>query len=253
MSPSTRAAINRANAAHSTGPVTDEGKRRASLNAISHGLTGNRMLLQTHEQEAYARLTTSLNADLQPATESERQFVQKIIDCHTRLNRIAALETNLLNFGMVEQIEPTLHSAAASESAAIECLAAQARAWLAQDTSFEKLGRYEARLSRQLLQYTKELERLQQARQSAEQILSFAAAEAESEERYFRSMKKAKEQAAQARQARQSASETEAPEPLTPELASFCQSHPALKAAFELYDPNIFDPPAAPPSLPQAA
>jgi chromosome segregation ATPase len=240
MSPSTRAAINRANATHSTGPVTELGKQRASLNAVSHGLTGNRMILQPHEQEAYARLTASLNADLAPATESERQFVQKIIDCHTRLNRIAALETNLLNIGMVEQIEPTPHEDS------IECMAAQARAWLAQDTSFEKLGRYEARLSRQLLQYTKELERLQQARKSAEQILSFAAAEAESEERYFRSMKKGKEQARRIideRQARQSASEVEAPEPLTPELASFCQSHPALKAAFELYDPNIFNQP----------
>jgi hypothetical protein len=209
------------------------------------------MLLQPHEQEAYARLTHALTTDLQPATETERQFVQKIIDCHTRLNRIAALETNLLNIGMVEQILPTLHEDS------IECLAAQSRAWLTQDLSIERLGRYEARLSRQLLQYTRELDRLQQARQAAAQIAGFAAAEAESEVRYFRSMKKAREQAAQAaqmRQAREAVSETEAPEPLTPELASFCQSHPALKAAFELYDPKIFDQPSGPHTpLPEAA
>jgi hypothetical protein len=36
MTPSTRAAINQANAAHSTGPKTEQGKQRASLNAVSH-------------------------------------------------------------------------------------------------------------------------------------------------------------------------------------------------------------------------
>jgi hypothetical protein len=34
-----RAAVNRANSAHSTGPRTESGKQRSSLNALSHGLT----------------------------------------------------------------------------------------------------------------------------------------------------------------------------------------------------------------------
>jgi hypothetical protein len=36
----TRAEINRANSQHSTGPKTPEGKKRISLNALRHGLTG---------------------------------------------------------------------------------------------------------------------------------------------------------------------------------------------------------------------
>jgi hypothetical protein len=83
--------INNLNAEKSTGPVTSEGKQRSSMNAMKHGLTGNRMILQTHGLEAYTRLTTALTNDLAPATELERQLVQKLIDCHTRLNRIAAL------------------------------------------------------------------------------------------------------------------------------------------------------------------
>jgi hypothetical protein len=222
MSPST-------NAADSTGPKTEQGKQRASLNAVAHGLTGNRMLLQAHEQEAYARLTVAFNTELNPATESERQFVQKIIDCHTRLNRIASMESNILNFGLVENTSDTTHPDD------VECMAAQTRSWLAHDTSFEKLGRYEARLARQLLQYTKEFERLQQARQAVEQ----AAEQADAESRYFEN-----------RRAHRNPAQPIPAEPLSPELASFCKAHPTLRAAFESYDPKIFD---RTPPLPEAA
>jgi len=206
MTPSTRAAINQANAAHSTGPKTEQGKQRASLNAVSHGLTGNRMILQAHEQEAYARLTAALTTELSPATESERQFVQKIIDCHTRLNRIASMESNILNFGLVENTSDTPHSDD------VECMAAQTRSWLEHDTSFEKLGRYEARLSRQLLQYTKELERLQQARKASAEADALAAAES----RY------------RARRLAQIAAQTAPTTPVTRDLASFCKTPDAV-------------------------
>jgi hypothetical protein len=175
MTAAVRARINQANAAHSTGPKTPEGKQRASMNAFQHGLTGNRMMLQPHEQEAYTHLTQSLIAELNPATESERQLVQRIIDCNTRLNRIATLETNILNFGLLENMFEAPPQSTDSEPGAptefddrLESMAAQTRSWLANENSFEKLGRYEARLSRQLLAWRKELERLQAARRQTE-------------------------------------------------------------------------------------
>ena len=76
-----------------------------------------------------------------------------------RLNRIAAMENNVLNISLLENTSNAAHDDAT------ETIAAQARAWVDRADSFEKLGRYEARISRQLLQYTKELERLRQARQ----------------------------------------------------------------------------------------
>ena len=136
-----------------------EGRERAAMNAFQHGLSGNRMILQEHELEAYRRLSSALHHDYSPTTETERQFVQKIIDCHTRLNRIVAIENNILNVGVSQNIDPL-----SGNDAATEAMIAQARTWTLQANSFEKLGRYESRISRQLIQYTKELDRIQTAR-----------------------------------------------------------------------------------------
>jgi hypothetical protein len=169
MNKQMRDAINKANSQHSTGPTSDQGRQRASMNAFKHGLTGNRMILQTHEHEAYQRLANELNKDLTPKTELEHQLVQKLIDCHTRLNRIAALDGNILNFGL------TQNESNAEHDDVIETIAAQCRSWIENADSFEKLGRYESRISRQMLQYTKELERLQDDRVERERNAAWKA------------------------------------------------------------------------------
>ena len=162
MTASTLSEINRQNATHSTGPKTETGKQASSMNAFRHGLTGNHMLLQPHEQEACTRLTSALTREYAPATESESQLVGKIIDCHTRLNRIVAIENNILNVGVTRHTNPD-----SAHDNMTEALIAQAAAWAAEAGTFDKLSRYEGRLSRQLIQYTKELDRIQTARKQA--------------------------------------------------------------------------------------
>ncbi len=121
------------------------------------------MILQPHEHEAYTRLTKALTRDYSPRTENESQFVQKIIDCHTRLNRIAAIENNILSVGLTRYTNPE-----STNNEETESMVAQAAAWAAEANTFDKLSRYEGRISRQLLQYTKELDRLQTARKREE-------------------------------------------------------------------------------------
>jgi hypothetical protein len=150
--------INHQNALRSTGPKSVAGKQRSSLNAFKHGLSGNHLVMQPHEFAAYEQHTAKMLSDLKPQTEPEKQIAQKIIDLNFRINRITAIENNMLNFDMGAN-EPDFEP-----DEGIARMMGQARAWKKEAQSFEILGRYESRLSRQLLQYQKELERLQTVR-----------------------------------------------------------------------------------------
>ena len=116
--------------------------------------------MQKHEFEAYENLTERMLRHLKPQTEPEKQIAQKIIDLNFRINRIAAIENNLLNFEM------TTIESAFEEDEGIARMVGQAAAWKKDAHAFEILGRYEARLSKQLLQYQLELERLKTIRKT---------------------------------------------------------------------------------------
>src|ERR1700752_4375314 len=122
MKASVRAAINKANASHSTGPRTPAGLERSSRNAVKHEITARRMIFQEHEHREYERMTAALHRDYAPANEIERQFVIKIIDCHMRLNRIATIENNTLNFSLFDKLEGSADP--------VESMAAQSLAWV---------------------------------------------------------------------------------------------------------------------------
>lgn len=91
-----RAAVNRANAQHSTGPRTESGKQRSSLNALRHGLTARSAVLPSEDPAAYENHRCQFLAEYQPATSTETQLVQELIDTSWRLKRIPLLEADLL-------------------------------------------------------------------------------------------------------------------------------------------------------------
>jgi len=152
--------INRIN--KSTGPKSQIGKQRSRLNAVKHNLSGQHLILQESEVEAYNRMSAAMLNDLNPKSEPERQIAQKIIDINFRLNRLTAIENNLFTFGL------TANEIDNDNDDRIEIMAAQTRAWTERVGTFDIIGRYEARLSRQLLQYQKEFERLQTVRKDQE-------------------------------------------------------------------------------------
>src|SRR5580704_1543821 len=92
-----RAATNRANSAHSTGPRTESGKQRSSLNALRHGLTARTAVLPTEDPEAYQRHIQQFLDEYQPANSTETQLVHEIANTAWRLNRIPFLEAELLS------------------------------------------------------------------------------------------------------------------------------------------------------------
>ena len=162
MTKQIRALISLVNAQKSTGPKTLPGKQRSRMNAVKHNLSGQHLMLQETELAAYNRMSSSMLNDLNPKTEPERQIAQKVIDINFRLNRLTAIENNIFSFGLVKNETGTPHDDR------IEVMAAQTRAWIERSNSFDCLGRYEARLSRQLLKYQEEFERLQAERKKRE-------------------------------------------------------------------------------------
>ena len=83
---------NRANALHSTGPKTEEGKARISRNALVHGANFT-TLMPGEDQAAFIELHTTYQEEFQPQTETDLFLVTRLTLAAWRLHRLAALET----------------------------------------------------------------------------------------------------------------------------------------------------------------
>src|SRR5258708_18177676 len=98
-----RAETNRENAQNSTGPRTEAGKQRSSLNALRHGLTGHTVVLPSDDLAAYERHCKGFHDQYQPKNPTQVQLTQTIADLSCLLNRVNAIETNLLTLGITEK------------------------------------------------------------------------------------------------------------------------------------------------------
>jgi len=159
----TNAAINRANAQHSTGPRTEAGKQRSSLNATRHGLTGQTIVLPSDDLDVYQQRLQRFFADYQPQGETEKQLVQTLADAAWRMNRIAALENNLFTLGLTEQQELI-----DTDHPQVRTALATAKSYREQDRVLANLGLYEMRLARLFEKTLKQLREIQAGRRSLE-------------------------------------------------------------------------------------
>jgi hypothetical protein len=97
-----RLLANRANAQLSTGPRTEAGKARSSMNAVKTGLTGRTVLLPTDDATIYQHHLDRHFSEFSPATDKEKSLVQTIADTEWRLLRIAPLEASIYAIGQLE-------------------------------------------------------------------------------------------------------------------------------------------------------
>ena len=99
MNPSTsleQIEANRANARRSTGPVTEDGKARASQNARVHGLCSRQIHIADEEEAAiFASLRTALAGELAPAGELETLLFETMLHSRWNLRRCRINEANL--------------------------------------------------------------------------------------------------------------------------------------------------------------
>src|SRR6201987_2478539 len=86
---------NRRNAQLSTGPVTEEGKRRSRQNAVRHGLTAETVIDALEDAEDYAAFEMAVTADYDAQSAVERELVLRLASLLWRLRRATAIETGL--------------------------------------------------------------------------------------------------------------------------------------------------------------
>jgi hypothetical protein len=86
---------NRCNAVRSTGPRTEEGKRRSRQNAIRHGLCAETVIEIVEDIEDYRAFEAAVIADYDAHTAVERELVLRLASLLWRLRRATAIETEL--------------------------------------------------------------------------------------------------------------------------------------------------------------
>jgi hypothetical protein len=86
---------NRRNARLSTGPLTEEGKRRSRLNAVRHGLTAETLIDALEDAEGYAAFELAVAADYDAQSAVERELVLRLASLLWRLRRATAIESGL--------------------------------------------------------------------------------------------------------------------------------------------------------------
>ena len=83
---------NRANAKKSTGPVTRAGKKRASGNAVSHGLLSRALVLPSESQQEFDALVSQLASELGAVGTLELALVERIAIAMWRQKRLVKAE-----------------------------------------------------------------------------------------------------------------------------------------------------------------
>ena len=99
MATAAQIAANQANAQHSTGPRSAEGKARSAHNAATHGLTSRSLVVRDDEREEFETLLSNLSSEIQPAGEIETLTFQNLVHAAWTLRRCRRAETDLAASG----------------------------------------------------------------------------------------------------------------------------------------------------------
>ena len=162
---------NRRNALLSTGPKTDEGRKRSSMNALRHGLTGQVTSMTDEDRAAHDTFSKALIKDLRPEGAMEIQLTQRIATDSWRLNRISAIEDNLFALGQLQH-----GGEACRDIPQLDAALTTAHVFTLEAKQLQLLTLYEQRINRaiqknlallQSLQATRKAEREAQMKEAA--------------------------------------------------------------------------------------
>ncbi len=147
MSTEKQIEANRLNAKKSTGPKSEEGKARVSLNAFRHGLTGRVTLMSEDDRKAYIAHMDVYMKRLNPEDQVERDLAESVADGMWRLKGAAAIEQNLFTNSYTE-FSNALAVHSDSHAAEITVALSDAKTFSDETKKFQLLTVYEQRIRR---------------------------------------------------------------------------------------------------------
>jgi len=87
----------RANGAKSHGPVTEDGRKESSMNALKHGLTARTFLFSNDNHDEYNALFESYIESRQPIDPVEMDLVVDMVNAKWQQRRVQKFETELFD------------------------------------------------------------------------------------------------------------------------------------------------------------
>ena len=97
---------NQANSQKSTGPKTEEGKAKSSLNRLSHGFASSTRFVKGEDPAVFNLLLDDLISEHQPATPTEQILVEQMAHHHWISLRATRLQDREIEFHLQIRMTP---------------------------------------------------------------------------------------------------------------------------------------------------
>ncbi len=158
-----RSAINRANAEHSTGPNTTDGKKRSSQNARRHGITAQTTIMTEEDRIKHDDFCANMMAGLAPVGAIETFLASSVAEDAWRLNHARAQAGNIVAIGHFDGTGDTYD---AVEHPEVHTAVTSARTVRDHAKTLELISLYETRIRKSFEKYLEKLEKLQAERKA---------------------------------------------------------------------------------------
>ena len=164
-------AANRANAQLARGPVTAEGKKKSSLNALRHGVTAQTTVMTEEDRIEHDAFCAEMLAAHAPVGTLETFHASAIAEQAWRLNDVRAKCNNIVSIGHFDGTEDRFDA----EHPEIQTAITAAVTMRDNAQQLQLLSLYEQRIHRLFEKHTQILEKLQ-AQRKAERSVDLEAA-----------------------------------------------------------------------------
>ena len=151
----------RTNGAKSHGPITEQGRKTSSMNALKHGLTARTVVLSNEDGDEYTGLLNSYIEELQPNGTIEMDLITEMVNAKWQQRRLSNIESELFEQYM-EKPRKVSDPAYDSHDATVEQTAAFRI--MSNSTSLTMLNRMAARFERTYSRALNNLLRLRRLR-----------------------------------------------------------------------------------------